>query len=217
MVDAESGQEQHCSLLAEEEAPPMTGAHRPRNDRDDSLRFSRLFDCSSMDDFNKEPASKVVSFNERCRAKYTIHIDDYTDEEYFSCWYTPEELAEMKYNLLETLHRLERNEIVDEITDTFRGLETHTKTGKRDKGRSRTVAIETVVGAYYSHANDGKKLDEHDIAGAYKECNKASELVAYLNALEDQVTARDLDMSFNTESVRQRRGVRRCGFSLVVQ
>jgi len=161
---------------------------------------------------------KCVSFGPDCRVKPVLRIDDYTDEEYFSCWYTPEELAQVEDNMLDALEKLERKEAVDEVNDTFRGLETHTKSGVRNKGRSRTTAIETVVGAYCRQAKEvGKKLDEKEVAGAYKECNRANELTAYLNGLGDQVTVRDLDMSFNSESLRQRKAVRRCGFSLVIQ
>lgn len=157
-----------------------------------------------------------VSFQSKVRVKWTTHLNDFTDEEYYDCWYTPEELADMKGDLIDTLQRLERQEKVDEVNDTFRGLETHTKAGRRNKGRNRTTAIEAVIGLYYREStSQNGKLDAKEVADAYKECNKPSELAAYLSGIGDQGTVRDLDMSFNTESIRQRKGVRRCGFSLI--
>jgi hypothetical protein len=166
----------------------------------------------------KEPSKKYhVEFDSAARMRHTIHVDDYTDDEYFACWYTPEELQDMKGDLLDTLHRLERKEIVDEVNDTFRGLETHTQSGKRCKRQSRSTAIETVVGMVYKQSKAGKSINAECVAASYKECNKPSELAAYLSGIGDQAIVRDLDMSFNTEVVRQNRGRRRCGFAMVSQ
>jgi hypothetical protein len=187
----------------------------PEENKEDSLVFA--FEAS--EELKEETKYDRVAFDPACRMRHTIHLDDYTDEEYFACWYTPEELKEMKGDLLDTLHRLERKEQVDEVNDTFRGLESHTKSGRRNKGQSRSTAIETVVGMMvsYKQSKDGKKISDECVAGAYKKCNKPSELVAYLSALGDQDTVRDLDMSVHTEAVRQKRGRRRCGFAMVSQ
>ncbi len=181
------------------------------------LSMTSLSRESSIDIFvlSEEIDEKRVDFDPACRMRYTIHVDDYTDEEYHACWYTPEELAQMKESLLQTLHRLERKEKVDEVNDTFRGLETQTKNGKRNKGKSRTTSIETVVGLYYKQAEVGKKFDMKNVADAYKECTKTSELAAYISGIYDQGTVRDLDMSFDTMSIRGKKGGRRYGFSLV--
>lgn len=189
------------------------------HDEDDvTAKFVELVRENSIDIFllsDDEQDEKRVDFHPTCRMRFTMHMDEYTDEEYYACWYTPEELTDMKHDLLDTLHRLERKEAVDEINDTFRGLETQTKTAQRHKGQRRTMAIETVVGLYYKQVKSGKKFDMEYVAGAYKECNKASELAAYISGIGDQGTARDLDMSFNTMSIRKKKGIRRCGFSLV--
>ena len=158
-----------------------------------------------------------VSFDLRAHMRYTIHANDYSDEEYFSCWYTPDELEEMKYQLMDTLQRFERHELIDEIHDTFRGLETHTKSGRRHKLRSRSTAIESVIGMVYKQINAGKEINDERVARVYGEVTKPNELAAYLSGLGDQGTVMDLNMSFNTESVRQKKGPRRCGFAMVVE
>eukprot|EP00934_Nitzschia_sp_Nitz4_P002852 Nitzschia sp. Nitz4//scaffold186_size43309//26910//27404//NITZ4_007321-RA/size43309-processed-gene-0.3-mRNA-1//1//CDS//3329539770//2842//frame0 len=135
---------------------------------------------SSLD--SQVTRAKQVSFNEKCRVRLTKHLEDYSDKEYFSCWYSAEEKAAIKSDLADDIARMERSEIADEIHTTYRGLESHSKNARRQKLKRRHDAIDSVVGQF-------RGPDDEEIAETYREHSYTSRIAAYYVGLENQPIA----------------------------
>jgi hypothetical protein len=55
---------------------------------------------TNFTDTKKKDERRVVSFYVNAKVKRTLHVNDYSDEEYRACWYTTQEMARMRMEAL---------------------------------------------------------------------------------------------------------------------
>eukprot|EP00934_Nitzschia_sp_Nitz4_P001434 Nitzschia sp. Nitz4//scaffold22_size323478//209815//210345//NITZ4_000558-RA/size323478-processed-gene-0.414-mRNA-1//1//CDS//3329543088//1434//frame0 len=140
---------------------------------------------SSNRSIDTQNSAKQVSFDYKCRVRLTDHLDDYSDHEYYNCWYTPEEKDAIRTELTEAIARSENEEEADGYYTPW-GLETHTEDGRKRKGSRRSEAIKKVVEIYDAEGAPCEKA----VAELYRESNYCSRIQAYYRGLENQSLAK---------------------------
>jgi hypothetical protein len=127
-------------------------------------------------------AQKTVSFSLHVKARHTLHMNDYTDDEYAACWFGPEEMNKIMDDIFCTLDLIENMLQVDDEKHCRRGLERHTSIGSELVMHNRKKARATVLldGQQYGGVRDHDK-----VAKAYQECTQSSTNLAYVIGVSD--------------------------------
>ena len=74
-----------------------------------------------------------------------LHVNDYTDEEYFSSWYRAEEYATIKRDITATIGTVQSGKDLNNNLFTLRGLETRTKAGSLKRKMARLTGMIAVL------------------------------------------------------------------------
>jgi hypothetical protein len=89
--------------------------------------------------------ARHVSMNERVKVKLVLHLDDYTDEEFDACYYSPDEIAEIRQDVLRTVRLIEDEAEMDHEKYCRLGLERCTRKAKAERLLNRTTALVAVL------------------------------------------------------------------------
>lgn len=130
--------------------------------------------------------AKGVTFNERVKAKKTIHISDFSEQEIESYWYTEEEFSRMKKDVRFESNLVENECLGQESTRyCIRGLENFTPDGanKRIKNKEECRAI--VLEEQYLQHKEGSN-DQEYIAEIYSKAVASARSEARALALQDE-------------------------------
>jgi len=147
---------------------------------------------------NKNMKRRVVRFSPTimCRIKNTISINDMTDEEIANTWIQKDEgdeiiqqchelIAVVNQLLVETTDIIATNQIIGN-SSSMRGLESHTKYGKKrtklNRYKSKMIVLDEQDQQYVED-----RLDEEEIASIYKEVCNESQIHAELLAKQDRM------------------------------
>ena len=88
---------------------------------------------------------KKVSFKESVKVRKTKHVNDYTEEELDLCWFSPDEFASIKRNVVSELKFFNANRHDSSQDKCLRGLEGRLSgTGNRRR-EQRFLAMDTVL------------------------------------------------------------------------
>mmetsp|Transcript_8257 Transcript_8257/g.16796 ORF Transcript_8257/g.16796 Transcript_8257/m.16796 type:complete len:248 (-) Transcript_8257:2024-2767(-) len=157
---------------------------------------------------NKTRERKTVSFHPQVQICPVENIDDYTDEEYISCWYLESEHEEMRQQVKDTVIRMRCGDFDDAIgVDCTRGLERHgTKGGNTKIKQMRKRVIKAVL--IEQEINKSSHDIQEKIATASLRASISSRSMAALLAAEDAafvhvmsaVSAEAKDLSATTSS-----------------
>mmetsp|Transcript_10300 Transcript_10300/g.14777 ORF Transcript_10300/g.14777 Transcript_10300/m.14777 type:complete len:292 (+) Transcript_10300:48-923(+) len=112
-----------------------------------------------------------VSFSPRVRARPSLHINEYTEEEHFNSWYRPEEYQSIKKNIVLTVKLAKRGLLYNEDDSsndneisppsmTMRGLEHRTRTGHLVRETNKAGALLTVLNEQLKQRKSGQSDDE---------------------------------------------------------
>jgi hypothetical protein len=135
--------------------------------------------------------TKAVTLKKTVAAKKTIHVNDYTDEEITSCWYTEEENETIKAQSLLEASDLLDTEVSDDIDyqkSCFRGLEHYVLHIAEERMAYKTIAVSTVLEEQQLQREEGSD-DPEFIAELYAECTSLARVKASILGLNDRLEA----------------------------
>jgi hypothetical protein len=128
-----------------------------------------------------EPKSeRSVRFSPAVNVRDTLHIDDYSGDEYCACWFSPEDYKTMKNVIKCTVNMIEQKVLMDEVNFTERGIEGKIKEATVLRRESRLAAIDAVLSEQQMQLDEGS-VDHELLAIAYAECIHRSKMAAYLS------------------------------------
>jgi hypothetical protein len=125
-------------------------------------------------------ATRLVSFFPQVEMRHILHVNDYSDDEYEACWFGPEELDRIMYDIRDTIDLMENKQRIDDKEFCQRGLEKMTVQGEDLAYRNRRKARDTVLSIQYGVQNDSQFLAE-----AYTNCTQGSQDIAYHVGVSD--------------------------------
>ena len=139
----------------------------------------------------KKDERRVVSFSVNGRVKRTLHVNDYSDEEYRACWYSRQEMTRMRREVLTIAALMDAgwSSIIPGADSVERsinqmGLENRTSLGQRRLVEIRTLAWDSVFDEQERQRHFGYPTDKQDaIAHAYREFTLDCQIKATLTAL----------------------------------
>jgi hypothetical protein len=145
---------------------------------------------------NKQPISSCsVKFIQKCQMKYTISIDDMTNDEICNMWIQQDEESYTRQRCQKIVALVEKNDrssVIENRTKKkekqlcIRGLETYTKIGGRLKKMNRIVASEKVFIEQAKQWDHGY-YNEEEIALVYNSVSNECQQRAGMKAIEDRI------------------------------
>ena len=136
---------------------------------------------------------KSVSFSEQVKCRRTLHLNNYSEQEFSSAFMNSDELERIRRDFCETLSLIERGAVIDEEETSRVGLEFYTRAGLARRKQNRFAAIDAVleiqeiqrfereVGAGMANRHGTYQQDEA-IAKVYREMSRNSAVAALLVA-----------------------------------
>ena len=88
---------------------------------------------------------RIVKFESTADVRYTLNLDDYSDEEIFASWFDPVEYAIILSKLDKSVTKLQDGKSFHEKKHTSVGLESITEEGYRNTQRNRRKAYKVVL------------------------------------------------------------------------
>lgn len=132
---------------------------------------------------------KKVSFNTRVRVKRTLHINDYSDEEFYACYWSEKERLETWHEVLDIVDRIEDSSTFETSDFCLRGLENKTFDGRMKTIKRRECAKSAVFGAQRLRHENVIDVSDERIAKAYAKKTQRSKRRAHLTGIFDGVEA----------------------------
>mmetsp|Transcript_36516 Transcript_36516/g.51618 ORF Transcript_36516/g.51618 Transcript_36516/m.51618 type:complete len:223 (+) Transcript_36516:87-755(+) len=125
-----------------------------------------------------------VSFHMTVSVRPSLHVNDFTDEEYFNSWYSPDEMADMKADIAPTLRMVKNgmNQLPPHMT--LRGLEFRSRTGAMKRRTNKTSAMMAVLNEQELQLSQGY-WDPEQIRKQYLSTSQACQKEAYARGLDD--------------------------------
>lgn len=133
---------------------------------------------------------KSVSFrHEIAQCQETLHVNDYTDEELFSCWYIAKDFEQMKKEEKPALRLLKKGLYPGDNNELCsRGLEYRYKQGAEQRRNNKAMGWMSVLEEQMMQANEGVRDDEA-LSRVYIAVNQHTRSTAYTTGLMDELDA----------------------------
>ena len=138
---------------------------------------------------------KSVSFSEQVKCRRTLHLNNYSEQEFSSAFMTSDDLERIRRDLVETVSLIERGAEIDEEETSRVGLEFYTRASLVRRKQTRFAAIDAVLeiqeiqrserevgGAGVRTNKHGTYHEEEAIAKVYREMSRNSAVAALLVA-----------------------------------
>lgn len=179
----------------------------------EALRFNYIhYDVDSMSsaEMDVEPVKteletttkKSVSFSHAVQCRETLHVNNYTDAELHSCWYTVAKFDEMREEYQPTIRMLKYGQYPGDSDELCaRGLECRVKNGALERRNNKMMAWEAVFQEQHFQAHAGIQ-DDVAIAMAYSAANHHCMIAAYNLGLMDEYATRPVPKAAATPSKR---------------
>ena len=126
---------------------------------------------------------KTVVFATYSSQYSIIHINDYTDDEISSTWYTSEELKQIKAQAKSTINKVIKGIPIEPTKDCIQGLETYTTEGQRVKYQQRLDAMDAVLDEQEIQREEGY-TNVDAIADSYYSVTYYSQVAAHGRGLQ---------------------------------
>lgn len=142
-------------------------------------------------DYEKDVIKSIVSFYPKVRLHRILSVDEYSDTEREACWYTRDELHEIRKEVDETVEIIENEYIND--AESFhateedycrRGLEPETEHGSTLRWNRHFQAMNAVLEEQEIQRKDSCS-DEEMIALAYSKLVSDAKLDAHVRGVND--------------------------------
>ena len=146
------------------------------------------------------PQKRNVHFCKKVKVQPTLHVNNFTDKEIRSSWYTQNEIATIRQRTKDMMKLLQsqsnsntpqkvlerqQGNNDDESTFCIRGLEHRTRKGMKAKTSSRMMAWDVVLNEQ-SRQQDAGIVDVELISHVYKQTTTANVAIAYQRGLDDE-------------------------------
>lgn len=99
-----------------------------KDDRKSSNNSNHMNSSMNLDDMMEieeaqAPPKRHITWHTSVAVRETLHINDFTDEEYEKTWFKREDFTRIKAALAKTVRKVAANQPIDPETETARGLE----------------------------------------------------------------------------------------------
>lgn len=134
----------------------------------------------------KPKAGKTVKFNERVRAKRSLHITQMTKEEIASVWYKASDFQTMRNQMRFEASLLENDFLMPKMADAkycAHGLESYTQSGVQIRRDFKKQGLSLVLEEQEMQKDEGS-CDPEYIANIYKKLSELSLAHARSRALK---------------------------------
>jgi hypothetical protein len=130
---------------------------------------------------------RSVHFEERVRARKTIHLNEITDDEIDACWYSEQEFHDMRESVRIAAYLLDEGLLeTDNATHCRRGAEAHAPLQSRLRRKMKLAVREAVFGEQAQQWEEGS-FDPEFIAEVSALASSRSRYLARQVGLEDEV------------------------------
>lgn len=170
------------------------------------MRFDDGSTISSMEPKpnRKVPLGQSIRFAEKNQVCPTHHLDDMTEEEIYSIWYTSKEYSEIKQAYQLTIFMMESGETVTGDDHTSRGLEYRTQEGAWARYENKRDAYNAVL----DEQDRQWKVDKDDyekIRLIYLKHSTKCANAAIVRALQDERVSKELQEAATAEMAKQKK------------
>jgi hypothetical protein len=141
---------------------------------------------------------RSVTFFPGVNVRRTLHINDFSDDEFDACWFSNEDYNTMKKVVKRTVSMIEKKVMIDEVNFSQRGIEGRTKEATVLRLGSRLTVLDAVLDEQQIQLAKGARDDEL-LAMAYAECINRSKITAYLKGIADEQFTRAIHTPLQTE------------------
>jgi hypothetical protein len=138
---------------------------------------------SIREDWNLEAG---VSFAQTVKVVTIPSLDDYTEEEILSVWFTHEEYQSFMHVAERTIDKMIRRRPLKKNNYCFRGLETMVEENYEAKGERRAEAFHAVFNEQRAQYERGEGYNPEAIAKSYTPRTKKSQTAAQAAARQDE-------------------------------
>ena len=138
---------------------------------------------------SREKKTKSVTFKPTVAARKTIHINNYTAEEIFACWWTDEEHTMIQKRTLLEASALLETEVTEEADyqkSCFRGLELYVKHIAEKGTAHKDAALRAVLQEQSLQREEGS-YDPEYIAEIYQDCTSLAREKASFSGVKDSL------------------------------
>jgi hypothetical protein len=162
--------------------PPLSSSY---DNHARAIHFETEHSYSVCAPLTKRPypkAKKVVTFQQSVKAKKTLHINNYTEEEIQACWFDDDESKQMKEEF-----RLAANLAMNGLLpqESSRGLELYTKEAQ-SRRQHKATAREEVLDEQELQWDEGA-YDPEYIAQIYEAASASSRARARSTGFQDEL------------------------------
>ena len=141
---------------------------------------------------SSQATKKCVTFFPKVFIQETIHITDYTLDEKATTWYTRQELAEVRDDILSTVRLISTGKYTgDTETLCARGCKSRCKSGNQTRQLNKLNAM-TAVLEEQLHQQSTRKICQLRLSQVYKLANAHCRKEAILLGLSDNHAAKDV-------------------------
>mmetsp|Transcript_12211 Transcript_12211/g.35422 ORF Transcript_12211/g.35422 Transcript_12211/m.35422 type:complete len:249 (+) Transcript_12211:241-987(+) len=139
---------------------------------------------------NMSATKKTVTFHECVRVKKTIHINNYTDDEIDACWFSRQDMANIRQDIVAALQSSSSSSLSPSGPDAaeMRGLECRTEQGSQQRRRDRHESLSSVLDEQELQRHE-RQFDDEMIAAVYSDTTQQAQLRASVAGMLDYQVA----------------------------
>ena len=158
----------------------------------DSVNGDHHTCCSQHPSLRGSRQAKSVSFAPTAQMVRVLHVNDYTDEEYYNTWYSQMEYMIFKADIRRTIEATSEEDGSREVSENdrwcLRGLEKLSFEASQRKQKKRRAVVTAVLCEQVSQLRDGI-INPRRLAEVTRELTCDCQLTAHLVGMQDQRTA----------------------------
>ena len=155
----------------------------------DSVHGDHHTCCSQYSSLQGSHRAKSVSFAPIAQMVRVLHVNDYTDEEYYNTWYSHMEYMIFKADIRRTIEATSEDDGSRQVSENdrgcLRGLETRTFEASQRKQQKRRTVVTAVLREQVSQLRDGI-INPRRLAEVTRELTCDCQLTAHLVGMQDQ-------------------------------
>jgi hypothetical protein len=142
--------------------------------------------------------TQSVTFSTKAKVRCMLHVNDYTEKQRQAAFYGADDFRAFKKENKQTLHKMEKNQRIDENEFCVRGLERYLREASKPRNVHKRAAMSAVFAQQYMLDED--EIDDNDmpadesIALVYSSLTGPSTVSAYLMGLADAKAVQEDDI-----------------------
>ena len=134
----------------------------------------------------KSPSRKVsVFFSKNIEIRDSLCLDEYSNEEYNSYWYSSDEYETIEKDMYRQIMKMEAGKVLHDKKSCSRGLERYLTVNAISKRENQSAALKAALKEQY-HQMESDHSGEEAIAKAYHNVSSSCQMWATVLGLRDQ-------------------------------